>query len=85
MAQAVAEGVRETSAEADIKRVPKLVPEDVAKKSGYKLDQAAPIASVAELRTMTQLSLAPELVSASWHRKCATSWTRPADFGQKAR
>jgi NAD(P)H dehydrogenase (quinone) len=65
MAQAVAEGVRETSAEADIKRVPELVPEDVAKKSGYKLDQAAPIASVAELRTMTQLSLAPELVSAS--------------------
>jgi NAD(P)H dehydrogenase (quinone) len=49
MAQAVAEGVRETSAEADIKRVPELVPEDVAKKSGYKLDQAAPIASVAEL------------------------------------
>jgi NAD(P)H:quinone oxidoreductase type IV len=49
MAQAVAEGVRETSAEADIKRVPELVPEDVAKKSGYKLDQAEPIASVAEL------------------------------------
>ena len=47
MAQAVAEGVRETGAEADIKRVPELVPEDVAKKSGYKLDQAAPIASVA--------------------------------------
>ena len=41
MAQAVAEGVREACAEADIKRVPELVPEDVAKKSGYKLDQAA--------------------------------------------
>ena len=49
MAQAVAEGVREACAEADIKRVPELVSEDVAKKSGYKLDQAAPIAAVADL------------------------------------
>ena len=49
MAQAVAEGVREACAEADIKRVPELVSANVAKKSGYKLDQAAPIAAVAEL------------------------------------
>jgi NAD(P)H dehydrogenase (quinone) len=49
MAQAVAEGVREAGAEAEIKRVPELVSEDVAKKSGYKLDQKAPIATVAEL------------------------------------
>jgi multimeric flavodoxin WrbA len=41
MAEAVAEGVREAGAEADIKRVPELVSEDVAKKSGYKLDQKA--------------------------------------------
>ena len=49
MAQAVAEGVRGACAEADIKRVPELVSEEVAKKSRYKLDQAAPIAAVAEL------------------------------------
>lgn len=49
MAQAIAEGVREAGAEAVIKRVPELVPEEVAKKSGYKLDQKAPIATVAEL------------------------------------
>ncbi len=49
MAQAVAEGVREAGAEAVIKRVPELVPEDVAKKSGYKLDQAAPVAKPEEL------------------------------------
>ena len=49
MAQAVAEGVREAGAEAVIKRVPELVPEDVARKSGFKLDQAAPIATVGEL------------------------------------
>ena len=49
MAGAVAEGVREAGAEAVIKRVPELVPEEVAKKSGFKLDQAAPIATVDEL------------------------------------
>ena len=49
MAQAVAEGVREAAGTADIKRVPELVPEDVAKQSGYKLDQAAPIAAIPEL------------------------------------
>lgn len=49
MAQAIAEGVREGGAEAVIKRVPELVPEEVARKSGFKLDQAAPIATVDEL------------------------------------
>jgi NAD(P)H dehydrogenase (quinone) len=49
MAQAVAEGVREASAHADIKRVPELVSEEVATKSGFKLDQSAPIATVTEL------------------------------------
>src|SRR5699024_9286331 len=36
-------------AEAIVKRVPELVPEDVARSSGYKLDQTAPIATPAEL------------------------------------
>lgn len=49
MAGAVAEGVREAGADAIIKRVPELVPEEVARKSGFKLDQPAPIASVEEL------------------------------------
>jgi NAD(P)H dehydrogenase (quinone) len=49
MAGAVAEGVREAGAEVVIKRVPELVPEDLARKSGFKLDQAAPIATVDEL------------------------------------
>ena len=49
MAQAVAEGARDAGAQVDIKRVPELVPEDVAKSSGYKLDQAAPVAKVADL------------------------------------
>jgi NAD(P)H dehydrogenase (quinone) len=49
MAQAVAEGARETGAEVTVKRVPELVPEEVARKSGFKLDQAAPVATVNEL------------------------------------
>jgi len=49
MARAVAEGVKEAGAEEHIKRVPELVPENVAKKAGYKLNQAAPIATVDEL------------------------------------
>ena len=49
MANAVAEGAREAGATVDIKRVPELVPADVAKASYYKLDQAAPIAKIEEL------------------------------------
>jgi NAD(P)H dehydrogenase (quinone) len=49
MAYAVAEGVREAGAEAVVKRVPELAPSEVAKRAGYKLDQAAPIATVDEL------------------------------------
>lgn len=50
MANAIAAGAREvTGTEVDIKRVPELVPEEVARKAGAKLDQAAPIAKVDEL------------------------------------
>ena len=50
MAEAVAEGARSVEdAVVDIKRVPELVPEELARSSGYKLDQAAPIATPADL------------------------------------
>ena len=50
LAEAVAAGAREVEGvTADVKRVPELVPEDLARSSGYKLDQAAPIATVDEL------------------------------------
>jgi NAD(P)H dehydrogenase (quinone) len=51
MANAVAEGARSTGATVDIKRVPELVPAEVAKASHFKLDQAAPIAQVQDLAT----------------------------------
>jgi NAD(P)H dehydrogenase (quinone) len=49
MANAVAEGAREGGASVDIRRVPELVPEDVARKSFYKVDQNAPIAKIEDL------------------------------------
>jgi len=50
MAQAVAAGARKVAdTEVTIKRVAELVPEEVARKSGMKLDQAAPIAKPSEL------------------------------------
>jgi len=49
MANAVAEGARAAGATVDVKRVPEVVPLDVAKASHYKMDQAAPIASVSDL------------------------------------
>jgi NAD(P)H dehydrogenase (quinone) len=50
MAEAIAEGVGEVDgAEVTVKRVPELVPEEIARKSGMKLDQRAPIAEPSEL------------------------------------
>jgi NAD(P)H dehydrogenase (quinone) len=50
MAQAVADGARSVArTEVSIKRVPELVPPEVARKAGMKLEQQAPIASVEEL------------------------------------
>jgi NAD(P)H dehydrogenase (quinone) len=49
MAAAVAEGGRETGAQVDIKRVPELVPDKVARDSHYKVDQAAPVAKIDDL------------------------------------
>src|SRR5215470_7769774 len=50
MAYAVAEGARAVAdTDVIVKRVPETVPPDVAKASHFKLDQPAPIATLAEL------------------------------------
>jgi NAD(P)H dehydrogenase (quinone) len=49
MAHAEADGAREVGASVDVKRVPELVPEDVARKAHFKLEQAAPIARIDDL------------------------------------
>src|SRR5208337_4542863 len=50
MAKAVAEGAQKIGgAEVIIKRVPEVMPEEVARRVGAKLDQPAPVATVDEL------------------------------------
>lgn len=49
MAYAIAEGAQAAGAQVDVMRVPELLPEEIAKKAGYKLDQKAPIAKVEDL------------------------------------
>jgi NAD(P)H dehydrogenase (quinone) len=50
MAYAVADGAREVEGvDVAVKRVPELVPEEVAKQHHFKLDQPAPVATPAEL------------------------------------
>jgi NAD(P)H dehydrogenase (quinone) len=49
MANAIAEGARSAGAEVDVKRVPETVPREIAEKAHFKLDQAAPVATVADL------------------------------------
>ncbi len=49
MAHAIAEGARAAGAEVDVKRVPETVPQAIAEKAHFKLDQAAPVATIAEL------------------------------------
>jgi len=49
MAEAIAEGARAAGAEVDVKRVPETAPEAVARAAHFKLDQAAPVATIDEL------------------------------------
>ena len=49
MAQAMAEGARAAGAQVDVKRVPETVPEEIARQAHFKLDQAAPVAQIADL------------------------------------
>jgi NAD(P)H dehydrogenase (quinone) len=49
LAQAVAEGARSAGAEVALKRVPELMPPEVARSAGAKLDQAADVATPGEL------------------------------------
>jgi NAD(P)H dehydrogenase (quinone) len=49
LADAIAEGARSTGATVDIKRVPETAPQEVAAAAHFKLDQKAPVATIAEL------------------------------------
>ena len=49
MAYAVAEGAKAAGAIVDVKRISETVPEEIARASHFKLDQAAPVATIDEL------------------------------------
>jgi NAD(P)H dehydrogenase (quinone) len=49
LAQAVTEGARSAGAQVDLKRVPETVPTELAQSAHFKLDQKAPVATVAEM------------------------------------
>lgn len=49
MAEAVAQGVAAGGAQADVRRVPELVPAEIAEAAHFKIEQAAPLATVEEL------------------------------------
>lgn len=49
MAYAMAEGAKAAGAQVDVKRVPETVPEEIARKAHFKLDQAAPVAQISDL------------------------------------
>jgi NAD(P)H dehydrogenase (quinone) len=51
MARAIADGARLTGAAVDVKRVPETVPDEIARSAGFKLDQEAPVATIAELES----------------------------------
>ena len=49
MAHSIAEGARAAGAQVDVKRVPETVPEEIARKAHFKLEQSAPVAQIADL------------------------------------
>jgi hypothetical protein len=80
MANAVAEGARQAGAHMDIKRVHELVPEEIARKSHYKLDQAASLAKVQDLAAYDAVIIWTVPGLAGCHRKWPISSTRPGAF-----
>ena len=89
MAYAVAEGARSTGATVDVKRVAETVPETVAKASFFKLDQAAPIATPADLPNYdaivvgapTRFGRMPSAMGSFWE-KAGSLWLSEALHGK---
>ena len=89
MANAIAEGARSGGATADVKRVPETVPSEIAKSAHFKLDQSAPVATVAELENYdaiivgapTRFGRMPSQMAAFWDA-AGGLWVRGALTGK---
>jgi NAD(P)H dehydrogenase (quinone) len=88
-AYAVAEGARAAGAEVDVRRVPENVPEEIARASHFKLDQAAPIAKVGDLANYdaivvgapTRFGRMPSAMGSFWEQAGAL-WMQGALLGK---
>lgn len=49
LASEIVQGARDAGAHVDLRRVPELVPEDVAKQNGFQTEQEAPVAQPSDL------------------------------------
>lgn len=87
MAYAAADGAQAVPrAEVIVKRVPEMMPRDLAAKIGAKLDQSAPIAQPLELANYDAILFGtPTRYGNTWPRRCAISSIRPATSGSKGR
>src|SRR5579871_6782062 len=84
MANAVAEGARAAGATADVKRVPENVPEVVAKASYFKLDQAAPIATVDDLANYDAIVVGAPTRFGRMPSAMGSFWEQAAGCGGRA-
>jgi hypothetical protein len=85
LANGVAEGEPQAGAHVDIKRTPELAPEEVARKSHYKFDQAEPIVKVEGLAACDAIIIGAGTRSGRLRRRWSISSTRRADFGRAER
>jgi NAD(P)H dehydrogenase (quinone) len=89
MAHAVAEGAKAGGAIVDVKRVPETVPAEIAQASYFKLDQAAPIATPADLANYdavivgapTRFGRMPSAMGSFWEQ-AGTLWLSGALHGK---
>jgi NAD(P)H dehydrogenase (quinone) len=89
MAYAVAEGAKAAGAIVDVKRVPETVPAKIAQASYFKLDQAAPIATPADLANYdavivgapTRFGRMPSAMGSFWEQ-AGTLWLSGALHGK---
>lgn len=83
MANAVAEGVRAAGLEVDIKRVPELVPEDVARAHHFKTEQGAPVATTDDLPNYDAIIIGAPTRFGRLPARWQIFGTRPAGCGSK--
>jgi NAD(P)H dehydrogenase (quinone) len=89
MAYAVAEGAKAAGAIVDVKRVPENVPAEIAQASYFKLNQAAPIATPADLANYdavivgapTRFGRMPSAMGSFWEQ-AGTLWLSGALHGK---